>query len=104
MDTVSLMEKLSQIEQRYEELERLLADPEVAADYNRVREYAQERAEIAELVEVSREFRSVHRELDETRSMLDDELDDEMRALVKGVLQYVLRSAMDAPGYLARLH
>jgi peptide chain release factor 1 len=87
MESVSLIDKLSQIEERYEELERLLADPEVATDYNRVREYAQERAEIAELVEVSREFRSVTRELDETRSMLDDELDDEMRALVKGEIE-----------------
>jgi len=87
METVSLIEKLSQVEERYEELERLLADPEVAADYNRVREVAQERAEIAELVEVSREFRSVTRELEETRSMLDDELDDEMRALVKGEIE-----------------
>jgi len=87
MNNMSLIDKLSQIEERYEELERLLADPEVATDYNRVREYAQERAEIAELVEVSREFRSVTRELDETRSMLDDELDDEMRALVKGEIE-----------------
>jgi peptide chain release factor 1 len=87
MESVSLIDKLSQIEERYEELERLLADPEVATDYNRVRELAQERAEIAELVEVSREFRSVTRELAETRSMLDDELDDEMRALVKGEIE-----------------
>jgi len=49
MDTVSLVDKLTQVEERYEELERLLADPEVATDYNLVREYAQERAEIAEL-------------------------------------------------------
>ena len=87
MESVSLIDKLSQIEERYEELERLLADPEVATDYNRVREVAQERAEIAELVEVSRQFRSVTRELEETRSMLDDELDDEMRALVKGEIE-----------------
>ena len=82
METVSLIDKLAQIEERYEEIERLLADPEVASDHNLVREYAQERAEIAELVEVSREFRSVTDELHETKSMLEGELDDEMRALV----------------------
>ena len=83
MNSVSIIDKVSQIEERYEELERLLANPEVAADYNRVREYAQERANIAELVAVYRQSKSVSRELDETRSMLDDSLDDEMRALVK---------------------
>jgi protein subunit release factor A len=49
MDTVSLVDKLTQVEERYQDLERLLADPAVATDDNLVREYAQERAEIAEL-------------------------------------------------------
>jgi peptide chain release factor 1 len=83
MDTVSLVDKLTQVEERYEELERLLADPEVATDYNLVREYAQERAEIAELVETAREFKSVNGELQDTRDMLDGELGGEMRALVE---------------------
>ncbi len=82
MDNASLVDKLSQIEERYEQLGRLLADPEVVADHNRVREYAQERANIAELVETYRQSRSASKELVETRSMLDHELDDEMRALV----------------------
>lgn len=83
MNSVSIEDKLAQIEERYEELERLLANPEVAADYNRVREYAQERSAIAELVETYRQSRSVRQQLDETRSMLGDEPDEEMRALVK---------------------
>ena len=83
MDTVSLVDKLTQVEERYEELERLLADPEVATDYNLVREYAQERAEIAELVETTRQFKSVSGELQDTRAMLDGELSDDMRALVE---------------------
>jgi hypothetical protein len=40
METVSLIDRLSQVEERYEELERLLADPQVAADDNQVRGYA----------------------------------------------------------------
>jgi len=83
MNKVSVIEKLAQIEERYEELEHLLADPEVAADYNRVREYARERADIAELVEAYHKYKSVSEELDQTRSMLNTNLDDEMRALVK---------------------
>jgi len=83
MDDTSLIDKLSQIEERYEQLGNLLADPEVLADYNRVREYAQERAKIADLVETYRQFKSVSKELADTRSMLDDELDGELRVLVK---------------------
>jgi len=83
MDAVSLVDKLEKVEQRYQELERLLADPEVATDYMLVRDYSQERADIAELVEVYREFRTVENELEDTRPMLDDELSEEMHALVE---------------------
>jgi peptide chain release factor 1 len=83
MNTVSIVDKLTQVEQRYQELERLLADPEVVTDYTLVRDYAQERAEIAEMVEASREYRAVQQELESTQSMLDDQLGEEMRALVE---------------------
>jgi len=83
MNTVSIENKLLQIEGRYEQLERLLADPEVATDYNRIREYAQERSSITELVETYRRSKSVKRQLAEARDMLNSETDEEMRALVK---------------------
>lgn len=83
MTTVSILDKLAQLENRYEELERLLADPEVATDYNRLRQYARERADIAELVETYRSAKKVQEELEKTRSMLDDDLDEDMRDLVK---------------------
>jgi peptide chain release factor 1 len=83
MHNVSIDGKLTQIEARYDELERLLGDPAVVADYNRVRECAQERSEIAELVEAYRQSKAVGQQLVETRSMLEGEADDEMRGLVR---------------------
>lgn len=83
MSQVSLVDKLAKVEQRYDELEQLMADPEVAADYNRLREYAQERAEIADLVTTYRRSKAVSQELDATRAMLDEETDEEMRVLVR---------------------
>lgn len=83
MNNASVLDKLLGIEERYETLERLLADPEVATDYDRVREYAQERAGLSELVQTYRQLKSVGEELSGTRSMLDGEMDEEMRALVQ---------------------
>jgi len=83
MKNVSILDKLLRIEERYEELERLLADPDVVTDHDRVREYAQERAGLSELVQTYRQLKSVGEELGGTRSMLDDELDEEMRTLVQ---------------------
>jgi len=84
MNSVSLDNRLEKVEDRYNELDRLLADPEVASDYGRVREYARERSGIAELVDTYRSYRSVNRQLAETQQMLARETDEDMRELVKG--------------------
>jgi peptide chain release factor 1 len=78
-----MLEKLERVEQRYEELNRLMATPEVATDPARIRQYAQEQAEIQGLVEAFREYRAVSRELEDTQEMLEDSLSGEMRVLVE---------------------
>ncbi|GIV81225.1 MAG: hypothetical protein KatS3mg051_0579 [Anaerolineae bacterium] len=50
----TLLDKLAGIEARYDELERLIADPANISDYEKVAAYAQERAEIADLVATRR--------------------------------------------------
>ena len=77
-----MLEKLDAVEQRYEELNRLMAQPEVAADFERVQGMAKEQAGISDLVSKYREFKKVTRTLGETRAMQDKEVDEEMAALV----------------------
>jgi peptide chain release factor 1 len=72
-----MLDKLALIEQRYEELNRLMADPAVATDPDRIRKYAQEQAEIADLVERYREYKRVRQDLESARSLLDDGVEDE---------------------------
>ena len=43
-----MLEKLASIEERYDELERLMSDPEVMMDYSKVTEYSKERASLEE--------------------------------------------------------
>ncbi len=83
MSQGSVVDKLEQVERRYEELERWMADPQVATDYNRVRQYTEERAEIAEVVETYRQSKYVGKELQDTRALLEEEADEEMRALAR---------------------
>jgi len=83
MSQGSVVDKLEQVEQRYEELERRMSDPEVAADYNRLREYTQERAGIAEVVDTYRQSKAVAKELQDTRTLLEEEADEEMRTLAR---------------------
>ncbi len=66
-----MLEKLAGIEERYNEIERLMSDPEIAMDYNRVAELAQEKANLENIIQGYREYKRVLAELEESRSLLD---------------------------------
>ncbi|MAR85988.1 MAG: peptide chain release factor 1 [Chloroflexi bacterium] len=78
-----MLERLSSVEEKYEELNRLLADPEVVADYTKVQQYAKEQSVMREVVELAREYREVMREMSELREMLRSENDTEILAMAK---------------------
>ncbi len=82
-----MLEKLNQIEKRYEELERQLADPAVAADYQRAGKIAQEQAELREIVETYRQYKRVLQEIDEARELIEIEEDPDMRELAEAELK-----------------
>jgi peptide chain release factor 1 len=54
-----MLDKLAGIEARYQELERLMSDPEVAKDYEKVAAYAQERSQLQDIVSAYREYKDV---------------------------------------------
>jgi len=82
-----MLEKLETLEKRYEELNQLMAQPEVAADPERLQSLAKEQAAIADLVAKYREYKKATHTLEETRSMLGKGLDEEMAALVHEELE-----------------
>ena len=75
-----MFERLREIEARYEELTRLLSDPDVLVDHRRVEEIGRERAGIEEVVRLYRRYREVEESLAEARVLAQDS-DAEMRAL-----------------------
>jgi len=82
-----MLDRLEVVEKRYEELNQLMAQPEVAADHERLQTFAKEQAGISDLVAKYREYKNTARTLEETRSMLHAGLDDEMAALAKEELE-----------------
>jgi peptide chain release factor 1 len=78
-----MLEKLEAVEERYEKLNRLLADPAVSTDHIKATEYAQERAELEEVVEAFRHYKYLQRELEETRGMLQEDLSQDMLELTQ---------------------
>jgi len=77
-----MLEKLESVERRYEELNELMAQPDIAADFERLQTLAKEQAGISDQVAKYRDYKKTSHALEETRAMLDKGLDDEMVELV----------------------
>ncbi|MBZ5614650.1 MAG: peptide chain release factor 1 [Acidobacteriia bacterium] len=75
-----MFERLDQIETRYEEFNSALASPEIVKDSAKYQKTAKAHAEIAPIVEKYREYKDLKRGISESKAMLADEKDLEMRA------------------------
>jgi peptide chain release factor 1 len=78
-----MLDKVKLVEKRYEELNRLMADPDVAVDHVKVTEYAQEQAEIQDLVGTFRRYKALDQELADTRALIEMEDDPEMAQMAE---------------------
>lgn len=76
-----MISKLLECENKYEELEHRLTDPEVISDNELYRKTLQEHAALAEIVEAFREYKACEAELAEAREILDGEFDTELKEL-----------------------
>ncbi|MCO5182563.1 MAG: peptide chain release factor 1 [Anaerolineae bacterium] len=76
-----MLDQIDNIARRYDALESQMADPAVTADYTKLTELAQERAEMEPIVTAYRRYQTLAQELEETEEMLELEEGAEMRAL-----------------------
>jgi peptide chain release factor 1 len=84
-----MLDKLDQVEKRYEELERLMSDPQLLGQQKEYSKLAKERSELEEIVSRFREWRKVEQEIQENRQLLEEN-DEGIRELAKeevGVLR-----------------
>jgi len=79
----NLDEKLEAVEKRFEEVTAELAKPEVVSDPSAMRRLAKLRSELEPLVEAYRQLRITRSQLEETRSMLREASEDELKALAQ---------------------
>jgi peptide chain release factor 1 len=82
-----MLKKLESVEERYQELTRLMATREVAQDYELVAEYAKERSDIEDMVLAYRSYKETWDELEETKTLLDEAVDPEFRELAQAEVE-----------------
>src|ERR687887_277639 len=75
-----MFERLNQIESKYDELTQVLATPEVISDSTRYQKTAKAHSELAPVVEKYREYKDLQRGIAESKAVIAEESDAEMRA------------------------
>jgi len=78
-----LIDKLRTVEARYDELTHQLADPEVVSDSKRYQKTAKAHAELGELVEKFREYKDLERGIADTKAMVREESDVELKTMAE---------------------
>src|SRR5213594_225926 len=82
-----MFERLDQIEARYEELTSALATLEIIQDSAKYQKTAKAHSEIAPVVERYREYKDLKKGIAESKAVLADEKDSEMRAYAQEELE-----------------
>jgi peptide chain release factor 1 len=75
-----MFERLHQIETRYDDLTQALASPETISDSAKYQKTAKAHSELAPIVEKYREYKDLTKGIAESKAMLAEEKDPEMRA------------------------
>ncbi|MBM3156852.1 MAG: peptide chain release factor 1 [Chloroflexi bacterium] len=82
-----MLEKLKSIEKRFEELTNIMGQPEVALDFEKLQNLAKERASLEDIVTKYREYRAIVKNFEDTQTLLQQGLDEEMVNLAKEELE-----------------
>src|SRR5262245_30322457 len=80
-----MFDRLAEVERRYEELERLIADPGVIANRREYARLAKEHSQLADTVTCWRERRRLAGEIEEHRALLHEK-DEDLRELARSEL------------------
>jgi peptide chain release factor 1 len=77
-----MFDKLEAVEKRFQDLDALLADPEIIAKRGEFQKLSKERADLAELVETFQRYKLVINDLESNKPLLEEK-DPEMRAMAR---------------------
>ena len=78
-----MFDKLEMLVLRYHEIMEELNCPDVANDQNRFRKLMKEQSDLTPLVETYTEYKKAKETMDDSVAMLEEEKEEEMRALLK---------------------
>lgn len=78
-----MLEKLDFLEEKYIELSEKISDPETLSDSQKLQKLMKEQAQIEPIVLKYKEYKEVKDQLNDSKEMLKEKLDDDFREMVK---------------------
>ncbi|MRR57356.1 MAG: peptide chain release factor 1 [Deltaproteobacteria bacterium] len=81
-----MLQKIEELERRYQELESLLSDPAVLGNQGEFRRLSKEHFDLSALVSAYREYKKIVTEIEDNRGLLN-ESDPEMREMAEAELE-----------------
>ncbi len=82
-----MFDKLQAAENRYEEINNKLLDPEVLGDQNEYRKLMKEHSDLEEIVAKYGEYKKINKEIEEAKELLGEKLDREFKQMVEAELK-----------------
>ena len=78
-----MFEKLAEVEELYEDLERRMSDPNLVGDMDEYRRVHKQYSDLTQIVAKFRQYKETQRQAAETEDMLRGSLDDDMRDMAQ---------------------
>jgi peptide chain release factor 1 len=78
-----LLDKLEEIENKYDELTKILSDPDIFSDYTKSQKYSKEQSDISEIVGKIRGYKKILSGISEAEEILSAEGDDGLKELAE---------------------
>ncbi len=90
-----MLDKLEKFEKRYQEIEHLLADPEISADQNQCQKLGKELSDITPVVQSTRQYRETLKQIDDLKTLLTNKHDRDFEELAKAELKDLDQKKID---------
>lgn len=84
-----MFDKVKDIEAKYLEIEKSLADPKQLANQQRLQQLAKTYSELSPIVSAYKEYQKTQSEIEDTLPLVEDESDEELVELAKSELKYL---------------
>ncbi|MFN2255006.1 MAG: peptide chain release factor 1 [Candidatus Promineifilaceae bacterium] len=98
-----MLDKIQKVVARFEDVERQMTDPAVLADHVRLTELAQERSDLAQLVEAYNQYQRISQERDEAEELIELEDDPELLTLADDEVTKLTEQMEDLESSMRRL-